>query len=357
MADDPFNDQSDVSVLVVDDSHINCLMLSDQLEERGYSVTIAHDGELAMELLRSRRFDMLLLDILMPRMNGYEVLERMKRDRILRHIPVIMISAVEEFESVIKCIKMGAEDYLPKPINSVLLDARIGACLEKKWLRDQERANLNKLKKEQERSEYLLLNILPESIAERLKRNATTIADYFEDATVMFTDIVDFSIMAGTLPPSELVEFLNEIFSAFDELALKYGLEKIKTIGDAYMVAGGIPIPDPLHAEKIAEMALDMREASRQFTRNDGEPISMRIGISTGPLQAGVIGIRKFSYDLWGETVNAASRMEKYGLPDTILVTESTYQRISGKFIFKKRNIIDVKGMGKLATYFLVDRK
>jgi len=214
------------------------------------------------------------------------------------------------------------------------------------------------LKAETEKSEYLLLNILPESIANRLKTGERTIADYFESATVMFTDIIGFSRMATQISTSELVDFLSGVFSSFDELAMKHGLEKIKTIGDAYMVAGGIPVAVPDHARRIADMALDIRETIRRFVTKAGDPVSMRIGIASGPVQAGVIGTRKFSYDLWGDTVNTASRMEKYCLPNHIQVTESAHELLKSDFILEKRDeIIHVKGMGDMATYFLIDRK
>ncbi len=347
-----------VSILIADDSPINCELIAGLLEDRGYRLTIAEDGAMAMTFLRSGSFDLLLLDILMPKMNGYEILGQMKEDPGLRHIPVIMISSVSEIDSVIKCIKMGAEDYLQKPFNSVLLNARISACLEKKQLRDKERAYLARLKIETEKSEFLLLNILPETIANRLKTGERTIADYFDSATVMFTDIIGFSQMTARITTSELVDLLSDIFSSFDELAMKHGLEQIKTIGDAYMVAGGIPVHVPDHAQRIADMALDVRNTIPRFSTKAGDPISMRIGIASGPVQAGVIGTRKFSYDLWGDTVNTASRMESYCIPDQIQVTESTHELLKNDFIMEKRDqIIDVKGMGLMTTYFLIGRK
>lgn len=351
-------DMAQVSILIADDSPINCQLLAGLLEDRGYELTIAEDGEKTMAFLRSKPFDLLLLDILMPKMNGYQVLEQMKDDPDLRHIPVIMISSVGEIDSVIKCIKTGAEDYLQKPFNSVLLNARIGACLEKKRLRDQEQAHLARLKKEKEKSEFLLLNIFPKSIANRLKTGERKIADYFDNATVMFTDIIGFSRLAMQVSTSELVDFLNGVFSSFDELAAKHGLEKIKTIGDAYMVAGGIPVPVPDHTQRIADMALDIRKMIPRFVTKAGDPIAMRIGIASGPVQAGVIGTRKFSYDLWGDTVNTASRMENHCLPNQIQVTESVYELLKNDFVLEKRDqIIHVKGMGDMVTYFLIDRK
>ncbi|MCT7984754.1 response regulator [Laspinema sp. A4] len=345
------------SVLVVDDVEANRDLLCRRLKRQGYHVQIAEDGLKALELIRAEPFDLVLLDIMMPHLNGYQVLEEIKADSSLRHIPVIMISAVDDIDSVVKCIELGAEDYLSKPFNPVLLKARISASLEKKRLRDQEQAVLQKLQDEQAKSELLLLNILPKPIAERLKAGERTIADNFSDVTVLFADIVGFSQLSSHLSPPELVEFLNHIFSLFDELADKYGLEKIKTIGDAYMVVGGLPMPRPDHAQAIAQMALDMLDATTQLRTNHGETIAMRIGISTGPVEAGVIGTKKFSYDLWGDTVNTASRMESHGIPGRIQVTTSTYECLANDFLFEHRGLIPVKGKGEMLTYLLMGKK
>ena len=210
---------------------------------------------------------------------------------------------------------------------------------------------------EQEKSERLLLNILPQAIAEQLKQDQQPIADRFEEVTILFADLVDFTGFSSRISPTELVNQLNEIFSAFDQLALKHGLEKIKTIGDAYMVAGGLPTPRDDHPEAIAQMALDMQQEIRRFRRDNEDPFRLRIGINTGPVVAGVIGIKKFSYDLWGDAVNVASRMESQGTQGGIQVTTSTYQRLQDKYAFEKRGAISVKGKGKMITYWLIGRK
>ena len=206
---------------------------------------------------------------------------------------------------------------------------------------------------EQEQAERLLLNILPKLIAQRLKQLESTIADNFEEVTVLFADIVGFTELSARFPPAQVVELLNRIFSAFDELSDYYGLEKIKTIGDAYMVVGGLPTPRPDHAEAIANMALDMQRVITKFNDQNNQTLSIRIGINTGPVVAGVIGIKKFSYDLWGDTVNIASRMESQGLPDKIQVTEFTYKKLQDNYLFEERGTIQVKGKGKMTTYFL----
>jgi class 3 adenylate cyclase len=347
-------------VLVVDDNEVNRDLLSRRLQRQGHIVEVAENGRLALEKARSQEFDLILLDIMMPEMNGYEVLAHLKADTDLRHIPVIMISALDDLDSIVRCIELGAEDYLSKPFNPILLKARIGACLEKKRLRDQEKAYLKKLQEEQEKSERLLLNILPKPIADQLKQEQRIIADNFAEVTVLFADIVNFTALAAKLTPAELVELLNTIFSTFDALVEQHGLEKIKTIGDSYMVVGGLPLPRPDHAEAIAEMALDMQVAIAKIDlvqfQIDASPLQMRIGINTGSVGAGVIGTKKFTYDLWGDTVNTASRMESLGLPGKIQVTAATYERLKHNYQFEERGIIDVKGKGEMMTYFLQGR-
>ena len=207
-----------------------------------------------------------------------------------------------------------------------------------------------------ERSEELLLNILPPSIAGRLKLRGGTIADGFADVTVLFADIVGFTRMSARLPPARIVELLNELFCTFDDLAGRLGLEKIKTIGDCYMVAGGLPEPRADHAEAIAEMGLEMVRIVKEFSVRAGEPLAIRVGIHSGPVVAGVIGKRKFIYDLWGDTVNTASRMESHGVPGTVQLTGLARELLAGKFHMQSRGTIDIKGKGQMETWLLEGR-
>jgi adenylate cyclase len=209
----------------------------------------------------------------------------------------------------------------------------------------------------QEQSEALLLNILPEPIARRLKTNPGVIADQFQEVTVLFADIVNFTGMSAAATAEEVVHMLNEVFSRFDELAEKHGLEKIKTIGDAYMVVGGLPEPRSDHADAVVEMGMDMLKVLETCRALNGEPIQARIGINTGPVVAGVIGRKKFIYDLWGDAVNTASRMESHGLNGSIQVTESTYNCLRGGYEFQDRGMISIKGKGDMRTYLLVGHK
>jgi PAS domain S-box-containing protein len=213
------------------------------------------------------------------------------------------------------------------------------------------------LKAEQEKSENLLLNILPQAIVHQLKSGSNAIASRSDNVTILFADIVDFTTLSTQVSPNQLVYMLNEIFSSFDMLADQLGLEKIKTIGDSYMVVGGLPTSRNDHAEAIAEMAISMQRAIARFMRNDQDAFRLRIGINTGSVVAGVIGIRKFIYDLWGDAVNVASRMESHGLAGGIQVTANTYELLKDKYDFWHRGKIFVKGRGEMDTYMLLDRK
>jgi class 3 adenylate cyclase len=213
------------------------------------------------------------------------------------------------------------------------------------------------LSREYQRSEDLLHSILPEPIASRLKETPGTIADGFLEASILFADIVDFTPLSEKLTPRRLIELLNDVFSRFDDLADRYDLEKIKTIGDAYMVVSGIPRTRDDHAQAIAHMALDMLDIMKEFNGSLGRPLTLRIGIHCGPVVAGVIGKKKFIYDLWGDSVNTAARMESHGIGGEIQVSDRMYLRLRDSFILEERGNIDIKGKGSIKTYFLKERK
>ena len=206
-------------------------------------------------------------------------------------------------------------------------------------------------------NELLLLNILPASIADRLKKGEGLIADRFEDMSVLFADVVGFTQISRNMSPSDLVKMLNHVFSLFDRVAERLALEKIKTIGDAYMVAGGLGTDGQGDAEKLADMGLEMLELLAKYREESGVDLQVRIGMHTGPAVAGVVGLKKFIYDIWGETVNTASRMESHGVPNRIQVLESTTEKLAGSHIFEERGKVDVKGIGMLNTYFLTGRR
>ena len=351
-------------VLVVDDSRTLRKVLVRELRQIGpMQIEEASDGLEALEILQARTFDLVLLDMEMPELDGLGVLTALKESGQLSGLPVIVISSAEEIDKTVKCIEMGAEDYLPKTFNPILLRARILSSFEKKRFRDLEKDYLEQLQKEKEllqmeqmKSERLILNILPKPIAERLKKNEKNISSSYEDVTILFSDIVGFTQMSSLLTPSDLVALLNDLFTRFDKRAELLGLEKIKTIGDAYMAAGGVPVPRADHADIVADMALGMLEDLAEFNRGNQMSLQMRIGLNSGPVVAGIIGFTKFSYDLWGSTVNVASRMESSSVIGKIQISPSTAKALSGRFDLQGREVIEVKGIGKVLTHFLLKR-
>ena len=345
------------SILVVDDMEANRALLSRRLGREGHGVTTAEGGREALDLLAAEDFDLVLLDLMMPDMNGFEVLTRLKADPALHQIPVIMISALDEIDSVVRCIEAGAEDYLTKPFNPVLLKARISAALEKKLWLARERLYLERQEREKAKYEQLLLSILPLPIVGRLNAGETLIADRFGEVTVLFADLVGFTELSSRLAPTTLVHYLNRVFSQFDRLVGELGIEKIKMIGDAYMVVAGVPEQRADHAELVAEMALSMVESLERLNASSETALQIRIGIHSGPVVAGIIGTHRFLYDVWGDTVNVASRLESHGVPSEIQVSEATAKLIGARFELQERGLIRVKGMGRLKAYFVKGRK
>ncbi|AFZ17045.1 adenylate/guanylate cyclase domain-containing protein [Allocoleopsis franciscana] len=483
-------------ILIVDDNPDTLDLLFFFLSDSDFTVLVAQNGKIALQIVEESHPDLILLDVMMPGIDGFEICRRLKANEASQDIPVIFMTALSDTEDKVKGFNVGAVDYITKPIQEEVLKARITTHLTIRNLncslveqnkrlqaeirerqqkeeelrlsnqaiaassdgiviadarkpdmpityvnpaferltgyqaeevvgrncrflqgKDTDQPALNELREairegkgckvilsnyrkngtlfwnelsvspiydaegnlthfvgiqsditerkvaqealhyQQEQTENLLLNILPKPIAERLKLEPSTIADSFEEVSVLFADLVGFTEFSNRRSAKELVEVLNVIFSGFDKLAEKHDLEKIKTIGDAYMVVAGLPMPRPDHTSAIAQMALDMQQSLTQVNAETGESFKMRIGINSGSVVAGVIGLKKFSYDLWGDTVNTASRMESLGIPGTIQVTAQTYERLRDQFIFEERGIIPVKGKGEMTTYLLKGRK
>ncbi|HBE18776.1 MAG TPA: diguanylate cyclase [Cyanobacteria bacterium UBA11149] len=482
-------------IVIVDDTPNNLGVLFDFLSDSGFKVLVAQDGESAIQKVEYAKPDLILLDVMMPGIDGFETCRRLKDNPSTCEIPVIFLSALSDVVDKVKGFNLGAVDFITKPVQQEEVKARVTTHLKLRNLQKQleqqnlqlqgeiedkqrvqeflreaeekyrsifERATegifqatyqgryitanpalasilgyespeelMNKitdigrqlyveptrrddleilmnrygilsdfqsqvyqkngkiiwitenistvkdpdgkviyyegivtditerrnsevaLRSARKRSELLLLNILPQPIAERLKRGERTIADHFNAVTIMFADLVDFTDFSVQTSPRELVEILNQIFSKFDRLAEINEIEKIKTIGDAYMVAAGLPKPREDHADAIAKMALEMQASIAEFNQEMGRDFKLRIGINSGPVVAGVIGIRKFSYDLWGDTVNTASRMESHGLPGFIQVTQATYELLRDRYRFEQRGPIHIKGKGEMITYLL----
>ncbi|WGF86922.1 adenylate/guanylate cyclase domain-containing protein [Marinivivus vitaminiproducens] len=340
-------------ILVVDDNASNRELLMRRLVREGHRTIEADSGSQCLEILQAQAVDLILLDLLMPDIDGFAVLERLKADPSWREIPVIMISGVRETASVLRCIEAGAEDYLPKPFDPILLRARINACLERKRWRDTEQLYLARLGDEKARYETLLHAILPGQIVARLSDGQTIIADRVEQATILFCDLVGFTEVAARTSPSRLVADLNRIFTAFDDLVRGFGVEKIKTVGDAYMAAAGLPEPRPDHVEVMAELGHAMLRALSALGPELAMPLNARVGIHSGPVVAGVIGQHRFIYDVWGDTVNVASRLEASGLPGRIHVSDEVRRTLSGLYRFEARGRLPIKGKGDMETAFL----
>jgi adenylate cyclase len=349
-------------ILIVDDKEANVILLDQMLRGAGYSsiTSTSHPREVC-ELHRKNRYSLILLDLQMPGMDGFEVMEELKTIEMDGYLPVLVVTAQPDLK--LRALKSGARDFVSKPFELAEVLIRVYNILEVRLLHLETRKLLLQLANEQKVSEGLLRNVLPEAIVARLKAQSPAaagameiIADSFPEATILFACLHDFSRLTDGMPAVEIVTLLNTIYSGFDELAKKLDLEKIKVAGGSYMIAAGVPIPRHDHAEAIAEAALALQEQIALHDAPNGETFSLRIGINTGPVVAGVIGKTKFTYDVWGETVNAAWHMETYGAAGYIQVNETTYLRLHEKYLFEDRGEFSVKE-GTLKTYFLKGRK
>jgi CheY-like chemotaxis protein len=334
-------------LLVVDDNEMNRDMLSRRLERQGHTVRIAENGRQALELIRAEPFDLVLLDIMMPEMNGYQVLEELKNDPALRHIPVIMISAVDEIESVVRCIELGADDYLPKPFNPVLLKARLGASLEKKRMRDQEHAYLEQIEAEKRRADDLLHVILPDAVVEELKSSNAVKPRRYDNVAVMFCDIVEFTSYCDQHPPEDVIPHLQQLVETFEELSVKYHLQKIKTVGDAFMTTAGLLEPRANPVLDCVRCGLEMVAIAPTLAPN----WHVRVGVHVGPVMAGVVGRRQYLFDIIGDTVNTAARVEALGVANAVNVSGAAWQLIQDVCRSESRGLVAVKGKGELEMF------
>jgi adenylate cyclase len=341
-------------VLIVDDEPFNRDVLAQELELLEHDAVVAIHGRDALDRLASETVDLILLDIMMPEIDGLEVLRRLKDDARLRHIPVIMISALDDVDSVVRCIALGAEDYLPKPFDPVLLKARIGACLEKKRWRDQEQTYLTQIERqmqeierERTRADRLLHAILPPSAVAELKARDRVTPKRYEQVAVLFGDIVSFTPYCEQHPAEEVVANLDLLTRACEELVSAHGLEKIKTVGDCVVATANLlePHADPVLAS--VRCAFAMAEAARI------NPASwqIRIGIHIGPVVAGVVGQSKFTFDVWGDTVNVAARLSDFGSDGAVYLSEAAWRQLDGRARGQPLGPVALKGKGEIEVY------
>ncbi len=334
-------------VLVVDDNRINRLKLSRALTHRGHTVSEAENGRVALEMLRAELFDLVLLDILMPEVDGFQVLREMKDDIDLRDVPVIVISALEEMDSVVKCIEMGAEDHLPKDFDPVLLNARIGASLEKKRLRDEVVEQLKFIRE-------IFGKYVPESVAKQIVASKGALEPKQLKATILFSDIENFTGTAESIPPKQVVQMLSEYFPAVIEPITANGGVVNQFQGDAMLVTFNVPVEDPRHAEMAVKSALEIQEVLKGRTFA-GIELRTRIGINTGDIIAGNVGAGdRINYTVYGDAVNIAARLEQmnkdYGT--LILMSESTVELLSDKSAVEPLGELEIRGKNKLVRVF-----
>ncbi len=325
-------------LLVVDDNENNRDMLVRILDRQGHRSELATNGREALEKVRAKNYDLVLLDIMMPEVDGFQVLREMKADPVLREVPVIVLSAIHEMDAIIRCIKMGADDYLPKPIDLTLLRARVGASIEKKRLHEREK--------------QLLLNILPPRIAEELREKGSVEPKHLDSVTILFTDFVHFAKLTERLSAGQLVSLLDTCFTQFDHIVERHGLEKLKTIGDSYMLVGGLEAERPSHPVDAVLAAFEMVRMVKALEVPEGLPLAVRIGIHTGPVVAGVVGVHKFAFDVWGESVNYAARLEACSLPDRINLSKNTRELVDGLIECEYRGQVETKDKRLEDMYF-----
>jgi adenylate cyclase len=325
-------------LLVADDNENNRDMLVRILTRQGHRSEVAHNGREALDKLRAGNFDLLLLDIMMPEVDGFQVLTEMKADPVLREVPVIVLSAIHDMEAIIRCIKMGADDYLPKPIDLTLLRARVGASIEKKRLHEREK--------------QLLLNILPPRIAEELRENGSVEPKHLDEIAILFTDFVHFSALTTILSAAELVSMLDRCFTAFDRIVERRGLEKLKTIGDSYMLVGGLEGARPSYAVDAVLAAFEMVEAVKALDVPRDLQLAVRVGIHAGPVVAGVVGVHKFAFDVWGQSVNYAARLEACSEPNRINLSTRMWELVKDTVECEYRGQIETKDKRLQDMYF-----
>jgi len=364
------------TILIVDDTPENVDILNELLSD--FKRKVATNGEKSLQIAGSDDPpDLILLDIDMPKMDGFEVCRRLKSDPYTQNIPVIFLTAQTDKKTTVEGFKLGACDFMTKPFYPEELMVRVKTQLDLTEARRKLEATIQQMEisnnllkqssqemsrqktiieQEKKKADSLLLNVLPESVAVELKERGHVTPRHFPIATVLFADLVGFTKISKGLSPTELVDELNYLFVGFDLILERNNMEKIKTIGDGYMAAGGLPIPNnsnPLDAVKAGLEMIQFVERIKVENEKSGKPPwEVRVGIHTGELVAGIIGKNKFVYDIWGSTVNAASRMESAGELGKVNISGITYQLVKDKFKCTYRGNIDVKNMGKMDLYF-----
>ena len=363
-------------VLIVDDLAANVQVLEQMLRGAGYcAVESTQDSRAVCELHRKNRYDLILLDLLMPGLNGFEVMEGLKEIEKDGYLPVLVVTAQPDHK--LRALKAGAKDFVSKPFDLAEVLMRVHNMLEVRLFaraleqtveelqasRELVRGKNDEIKKlfdqvvaERKVAERLALHVPPNSIAARLPARPDMTADSFADVTVLIADVVGFADLASASNADRLVLILEEIFSLFDALANERGLKKVKTLGNSYMAASGVPIPAIDHATRAAHLSLDMIQALDRYNERTVSKLQVRVGIDSGPVVAGVIGKRQYLVDVWGDAANTASRMESHGVAGRVQLSERSRRLLAEPFLFEERGVIEVDGKGELKTWFLTGR-
>lgn len=340
-------------ILVVDDFQPNRELLKRRLVQQGHVVEEALDGEEALQLMRQNPPDLVLLDILMPRKSGYDVLQEKKEDPSIKTIPVIIITGVEQTESFIKCLELGADDYMTKPFNALVLKARINACLEKKMLHDNEQLHLKQIEQEKRRVDELLQVIFPPQVLEELKRTDHIAPRLYENVAILFCDVVDFTAYCNQHSPQEILNALQELVEHFERVALKHHVQKIKTNGDAFIGTAGLLDSSAHPVHDCVRCGLEMAELSPRV----GAKWEVRVGIHFGSALAGIVGHRSYSFDVWGSTVNIASSLSEQGSISGVTITHAAKEQIEDSFETISVGKFPIRGIGPAELFRVIGPK
>ena len=349
-------------ILVVDDQPANVLLLERTLAGAGYTaVTSTLDPRTVCALHEANHYDLIVLDLQMPGMDGFAVMEALKPIEAGGYLPVLVVTAQPDHK--LRALRAGAKDFISKPFEIAEVLMRVRNMLEVRLLHVAIRRQNDELKTlfdqvvaERKVSERLALQVPPDSIAARLAARPDVTPESFADATVLIADVVGLADLTPAVDPAGLALLLEELFAGFDGLAKARGLRKVKTLGNSYLAAAGVPVPCGDHAARAAHLALDMLEALDRFNERTGHALQVRVGVASAPVVADVIGRRRYLYDVWGEAVNTASRMESHGVAGHVQVAERTRQLLGAPFQLEERGAIDVAGQGAMTTWFLGGR-
>jgi adenylate cyclase len=352
----------DAKILIVDDKPTNVKLLDAILQSAGYTnLTSTLDSNEVCGLHATNCYDLILLDLQMPGMDGFQVMENLKQIEKDGYLPVLVITAQPDHK--LRALKAGAKDFISKPFDVAEVLTRVHNMLEVRLLHAALRRKNDELKKlfeqvvaERKVSERLALHVPPDSIAARLQARPDVTPESFENVTVLIADITGFTDLAPSVGPEQLAILLDEIFTSFDHLVQERGLRKIKTLGNSYMAAGGVPISSADCAMQSAHLALDMVIALDRFNERTDHTLQVRIGIATGAVVAAVIGKRMYVYDLWGDAVNTASLMESHGVAGRVQLSESTRQLLDAPFVLEKRGVLETDGTGGVMSWFVTGR-